>query len=254
MNIENISTLGEQLQSLGFDNAGYLLLKRICFKPGSFFLSQKIEKGTGRVNFQLYFEKNSKEDLYVLMYYDAILQKEMALEKASINGVDTVALEKQMASIDWRKAFDLNEKKRCSIEDKASWENEQKIETIIAGLSALEIDEEGKSFAVALKLKYWTGASYHELFGGINPAKNKAEVSQRFYFLEGQAGISVDEAYRFLQNKCLEKEMQAKKKHTEDLQPGESENDSQASSGSGLLKKKRQGKIRGVKTNKAVRN
>ena len=44
MNIENISALMGQLQSLGFENAGYSLLKRISFKPENFILSQKIEK------------------------------------------------------------------------------------------------------------------------------------------------------------------------------------------------------------------
>ena len=39
--------------------------------------------------------------------------------------------------------------------------------------------------------------------GNINPLKNKSEVSQRFYFFEGQTGISIDEAYRFLQNRWL---------------------------------------------------
>ncbi len=35
MNIHNIAALIDQLQLLGFQNAGYSLLKRICFKPRS---------------------------------------------------------------------------------------------------------------------------------------------------------------------------------------------------------------------------
>jgi hypothetical protein len=63
-------------------------------------------------------------------------------------------------------------------------------------------------------------------------------ISQRFYFTENSVGISVDEAYRFLQNKWLEKQLQLKKKQTDTT----SENDTDETSGttgSGLLKKRR---------------
>ena len=90
---------------------------------------------------------------------------------------------------------------------------------------------------MGLKLKYWSGISYQELFGNISPLKNKSEVSQRFYFFEAQTGISVDEAYRFLQNRLLEKLMQAKRKN---LDVPVYENDgSESTNGNGLLSKKR---------------
>ena len=38
--MENISALAEQLKVLGFEDAGYALLKRICFKPEKFILTQ----------------------------------------------------------------------------------------------------------------------------------------------------------------------------------------------------------------------
>ena len=73
MNIQNITALAEQLQLFGFENTGYSLLKRICFKPDNFSLSQKMTKGKDQVSFNLYFEKDSKKETYALMYYDAIL-------------------------------------------------------------------------------------------------------------------------------------------------------------------------------------
>ena len=66
MNIENISGLVEQLQSLGFENAGYSLLKRISFKPKNFILSQRLEKAKDKLSFQLFFEKDIKQDIYIL--------------------------------------------------------------------------------------------------------------------------------------------------------------------------------------------
>ncbi len=252
MNIENISALMGQLQSLGFENAGYSLLKRISFKPENFILSQKIERAKDRLSFQLFFEKNVKQDIYVLLYYDAILQKETPLVDSAINGINTTNLEKSMIEIDWKNAFDFVTKKQLNLEDKTSWEKELKVESVIEGLSELEKSEDGKVVSVGLKLKYWAGISYQELFGNISPLKNKSEVSQRFYFFEGQTGITVDEAYRFLQNRLLEKQMQAKRKQSDSTEISETEKDSHASSGSGLLKKKRLGRSMTVKPNKSV--
>jgi len=239
MNIENISALMEQLQLLGFENAGYSLLKRISFRPENFILSQEMEKAKDKLNFQLFFEKDVKQDIYVLLYYDAILQKETPLIDPTINGINTTNLEKSMTEIDWKSAFDFVTKKQLNLEDKTSWEKELKVESVIVGLSELEKSEDGKSVAVGLKLKYWAGISYQELFGNISPLKNKSEVNQRFYFFEGQTGISVDEAYRFLQNRWLEKQMQAKRKESTANNGEELLEEEHTSSGSRLLQKNR---------------
>ncbi|MEO6733639.1 MAG: hypothetical protein ABIN01_20620, partial [Ferruginibacter sp.] len=217
----------------------YSLLKRISFKPENFILSQKIEKAKDKLSFQLFFEKNIKQDIYVLLYYDAILQKEMPLIDAAINGINTSNLEKSMIDIDWKNAFDFDTEKQLNLEDKISWEKELKVESVIEGLSELEKSEDGKLVAVGLKLKYWGGISYQELFGNISPLKNKSEVSQRFYFFDGQTGITVDEAYRFLQNRWLEKQMQAKRKDPVANKEEELTEAEHTSSGNGLLQKKR---------------
>ncbi len=254
MNIENISALMGQLQSLGFENAGYSLLKRISFKPENFILSQKMEKAKDKLSFQLFFEKDVRQGMYFLLHYDAILQKEAPLIDATINGINTTNLEKSMTEIDWKSAFDFVTKKQLNLEDKTSLEKELKVESVIEDLSELEKSEDGKSVSVRLKLKYWADIPYQELFGNISPLKNKSEVSQRFYVFEGQTCISVDEAYRFLQNRWLEKQMQTKRKETANAEISETEKDSHASSGSGLLKKKRLASSRTVKSNKSVLN
>lgn len=239
MNMENISALAEQLQALGFEDAGYSLLKRICFKPEKFMLSQKLERSNKMISFQLFFERNVKANGYALMYYDAILQKEMSFADTTLNGVDIFGLEKQMSAIDWKKAFDFAETRRWTPNDKISWENEQRIETIIISLAEIEVSEEGKSVAAALKLKYWTGSTYFEIFDNVSQTKSKAEISQRFYCSEGQPCISVDEAYRFLQNRKLEKQMQAKRKQADNQNEEEEPESNSSSTRSGLLKKRR---------------
>jgi len=254
MNIQNVSALAAQLESLGFENAGYSLLKKICFRPVNFLISQRIEKGNDQIAFELFFKRTARQDGYVLMYYDAILQIPQAFTDSTINGVDIAGLEKQMTGIDWKKAFDFDEVKQFNADDKASWEKEQRIEAIMNSLSVLETTDDGKLISVSLKLKFWNGALYFEMFDNINPQRNKNEISQRFYLFEGQVGISVDEAYRFLLNRRLEKQMQAKRKQTGDALVEETENDSQASSGNGLLQKKRLSKPKGAKRNKAIQN
>lgn len=254
MNIQNIAALGEQLQSLGFENAGSALLKRICFMPDNFILSQRMEKGKDHLDFHLFFEKHWQQNAYVLMYYDAILQKETALIDLTINGINTITLKKRMAEIDWKNAFDFDTTKQWSADDEASWKNEQKIESVVEDLHELEKTEEGRSIAAGLKLKYWAGTLYRELVGNISPLKSKTEVSQRFYFLEGQTGISVDEAYRFLQNRWLEKQMQAKSKQKDETENGDTRNSSRTSSGNGLLKKKRLSRSKIIKASKTVQN
>ncbi len=238
MNIQNIIELAGQLQTLGFDNLGSLLLKRICFKPDNFYLNQKIAKDNVQLEFRLYFEKQKQNDAYVLLYYDVTLPYENIFEESIIAGIDTSELEKRMASIEWRLAFDLNERKKLDPTDKTTWEMEAKVESVIESLAVLEQDEKGRTVASVLKLKFWNQAPYHEMFGSISSVKNKSDVSQRFYFSENSVGISVDEAYRFLQNKWLEKQLQLKKKQTDAT--SENDNDeTNGTAGSGLLKKRR---------------
>lgn len=253
MNIENISALAAQLQLLGFDNASSGLLKRICFKPETFVLTQRFLKAGDQFIFNLFFEKSNQENSYHLNYYDATLQKETVPAYTEMNGVNLVELESMMTDLDWKSAFDLDVKKQWAVADKTSWDKEQKVEAVVNALEELETSEEGKSAATSLKLKYWAGMPYQEMFGTVMPVKSRSEVSQRFYFSDGQPGISVDEALRFLQNRWLEKQMQVKKKTADVVQVSEEAGEGQASPGSGLLKKKRFNGIKGGKKNSMAR-
>jgi len=247
MNIRNIVALAEQLQTLGFENTGSSLVNRICFKPENFLLSQRIRKGKDHLIFQLFLEKESKQNSYLLRYYDVILQKEIAITHLTINGVDSAALEKLMAEIDWKMAFDFDREKQWNAEDKTSWEKERQIESIAEGLTVLETVEEGKVVSAALKLKYWSGIPNEEFVGNNNTLKTRNEIAQRFYFIEAQEGINVDEAYRFLQNRWMEKLIQAKRKQADGIAVEEMPNARHPSIGNGPLIKKRVTKLKGKK-------
>lgn len=239
MNIQNIATLASKLESLGFEHLGYLLLKKISFRLQNFWLVSKVNHLKSDLNFQLFIQKNVVTDNYELLYYDAILKLSSEASEHVINGIDIEEIKTAMAKIDWKNAFDLTTGKNSPVNEKSDWKKEEDVELVIENLERLEKSENGKSIATSLKLEFWAGLPYQDLFGNIAPVKNKYEISQRFYCTAGQPDISVDEAYRFLQNRLLEKQILLRKKQPENSQVADDAVDSQPSSGSGLLKKKR---------------
>ena len=56
----------------------------------------------------------------------------------------------------------------------------------------------------------------------ISALRNQYEISQRFYFFQDEEQISLDEAYRFLSHRWREKQLNAKKKQTENTAENES--------------------------------
>lgn len=240
MNIENIKVLAAQLKAIGFDNMGYAILKHICLAPVNFSITEKLLKVPERVLFIFYIERDKKAERYRLVCYDAVLQKEVSFDNLNIEGMNVKDIDESMSQIDWKEAFDFSKRKSFNPDDKAGYENELRISQIIESLNKIEAAEEGKSIGIALKQKHWSGIPYLDIMGAKANGRNKSEISQRFYFSEGQPAISVDEAYRFLLNRWMEKQMQSKKKQQDNNEEAGTKN-SDTSSGSGLLKKRRIG-------------
>ncbi len=138
--------------------------------------------------------------------------------------------------------------KPWNIEDKASWEKEQKIDTVIENLSALDKTEEGNLIANSLRHKYWSNMAFAGLLKNSSSIKTKSEVSQRFYFFDGQPGISVDEASRYLQNKWMEKSIQIKRKQKEGKETDKNGNEGPLPSRDLLKKHNSKGKLAKNKT------
>ncbi|HMO60705.1 MAG: hypothetical protein QM725_07125 [Lacibacter sp.] len=240
MNIENIKVLTAQLKAIGFDNMGYAILKHICLAPVNFSITETFANVPERVLFTFYFEKDKKAESYRLDCYDAVLQKEASFDNLNIEGMNVKDINESMTQIDWKEAFDFSKRKTFNPDDKAGYENELKISQTIACLNRVANVEEGKSIAIALKQKHWSGIPYLDIMGTMANGRNKSEISQRFYFSEGQPAISADEAYRFLLNRWMEKQLQAKRKQQDNNEEAVTEI-SDTSSGSGLLKKRRTG-------------
>lgn len=97
------------------------------------------------------------------------------------------------------------------IGDVRTWDRENAIASVVGSLNKLSATAEGKYFADALKIKYWADAGLEDWVGNLSAIRSRYEISQRVYFIDGEA-LAVDEAYRFLLNRWVEKKMQAKKR------------------------------------------
>ena len=63
--------------------------------------------------------------------------------------------------------------------------------------------------------KFWLDTPFASFISNINVLRNQYEVSQRFYFFDGEEQITIDEVYRFLSHRWREKQLNVKKKETE---------------------------------------
>ena len=239
MNIKNIMALTGMLTGIGFDsNISRRLLQHICFRPEAFQLTERVLKGEDRLTCTLYFERS--EVHYTCNYYEVSLLPSIEIPALTIQSVNLRELYQRMVAIEWESrgwedaAFDP--------EDEGTWQKEKVIEGIVTDLSKLSIADEGKYFADYLKLKFWQDREWPAPGGKVN-LRSKFEVSQRFYFFDGR-GISIDEAYRFLQNRLLEKKMHSR---SSGVEGASTETGSPSVGDKGLLQKKRKRKTQRVR-------
>lgn len=206
MNTENIASLSSMLSGAGFENLSYKLLQFICCKPPQFSISQVFAFDSDHLHCTIRFDRKGEE--YIISHYDAGLLKELAMPQLTINQISLQQLEATMHEVDWK----LSEPPvTFRIDDESTWKREKEISRIVADLAKLSAVPEGKMYADALKLRFWSGTILEELNGSLGAVRSRLEVSQRFYFINGE-GISVSEAWRFLQNRWMEKKLLAMKK------------------------------------------
>ncbi|MCA6439315.1 MAG: hypothetical protein IM581_05265 [Chitinophagaceae bacterium] len=209
------------------------MIQHICCRPIRFVLTQQFSRNTDSITCQLFFER--KGDGYVFSHYDAALIHEQLMPALTINQIVLKDLEAKMEVVDWKATtsatvFRLN--------DPSSWAREKSIEELIVELARLGSTPEGKNYADLLKLRFWSGTLVEQLTGSLVALRSRLEVSQRFYIVDGE-GITVEEALRFLQNRWMEKRMQAKRKEQEGSENAQTETgDVVGKKGRKLIKKK----------------
>ena len=198
---KSIGELKGILQQLGFkDGLEQQLRSQICFQPERFLLGAISVKEKDTIEILLQFEKVAGND-YRCRLYDALLRKNILVE-------DAAQLDHQMNGIAWADA----------VAGKLDPVTEEAIDSIITQLYDLEAKVDTNGLATLLKFKYWRSTALEERIENISFYKGQYEIVQRFYFFEGAAQINIEEAYRFLNNKWMEKQFQLKKKQTEPVE------------------------------------
>ncbi|HCL05590.1 MAG TPA: hypothetical protein DHW64_06350 [Chitinophagaceae bacterium] len=239
MNVENIAALSAMLIRAGFgEGIGYRLLQRVCFNPPVFILKERLQKNADVLTCQLHFERSGID--FTCGYYDVSLVKGIVMPDRTIGNVHLAELDLSMGEIDWRISVD---DKGFRLGDETTWKREKAIAQVVNQLSRLSVTEEGKYFADALKLKHWADAGLEDLVGNLNAIRAKFEISQRVYFIEGE-GIAVDEAYRFLLNRWMEKKMQARKRERGNENQHDNTGSTGEIAGKGLLQKKKRTRVK----------
>lgn len=211
MNKENISSLMAMVEGMGF-GAGPMrsLLQHACLHAKSFTVKHTIPKGKDILNCSLYFEERS--GIYSCPYYDASLLKDISFPEKVVNGVNIADLDKRMASIDWASIGSNTGTDVVKLDDPATWQAEATIGKVVDEVVTLSLSEEAKLLAEGLKLKYWGPVQSALLpIGNLAAAKSRFETTQRFYVVDNQC-IPLDEAWRFLNNKWLERKVQESRK------------------------------------------
>jgi hypothetical protein len=241
MDIQNMMALSAMLTRAGFEEGiSYKLLQKICFAPSTFAIVERLQKNRDTLTCTLHFERVGTG--YACPYYDVALVKAIVMPERTINAISLQQLDRAMSDIDWRSQSDSRD---ILLGDEKTWLREKNISLVIGQLGRLSSTEEGKPFADALKVKHWLDAGLEELIGNLNALRAKVEISQRVYFIEGEA-IPVAEVYRFLLNRWMEKKMQAKRKAgVGGHGPGEA--DGNVTKTMKLSQKKSRGRVKHVK-------
>ena len=210
MNEKNIEAIKVQLLSLGLGpEIEYDLRGNICLQPDHFQISHRLLKEADIMNCIFYFEREENE--YYCRYYEACLRKKISLPAVLLNDVDVNELKERMGVIDWNNVLANNPGNKVQV-DRPNWQKEEAIESIVTDLKKLSVTLNGLHLAERLKIKFWMDTPLVSIIPNISVLKNQYEISQRFYFFEGEEQISLDEAYRFLSHRWREKQLNAKKK------------------------------------------
>lgn len=214
-NEKNIEALKSQLLPLGFP-AGLErgLRAHMCLGQEQFTLYYRCLRQGDVLNVSLPFQKAVEGPDYHCPYYEARLRKQVDIPALQLGDVDTADLEARLSAVDWLDTLPS----RFTDEtpgDPAGGQRAETIESIVTDLDKLGATEQGAAMAQLLKIKYWSDTPLEGLIQSPGGQKSRMETGQRFYFFEGEKGITLEEAYRFLCHRWRERQWQAQRKGEE---------------------------------------
>ncbi|TWI77999.1 hypothetical protein IQ13_4243 [Lacibacter cauensis] len=210
MHLENLTSLSSQLDLIGFKNMTACLAKRICLLPACFTITKSVSINNDELFFHFHFKSEPEVPVYCLDYFDAGFKKYVPLDGLTINDIKLDELDRLMKTIDWKIVFDFSE--ASPTEQDRILSVSAQVEKIMQQFVQLNQTEEGQQQVILLKQKYWSVIPYHALMGTVTSPKATNEIIQRFYCTDQQASVTIQDVYRFLQFKRIEKEMRVKGK------------------------------------------
>lgn len=186
-----------------------------CFLPKQFTINYEQYRAKDRLSYAIVIKHDETKGVYLPMYYDAILRKGIEIPSNATDGELLKALNQEMQLLDWCSLIAKGEEpKVCDLAQL------KRVSEINQQLAALECTDEGAYYVQLMKTRYWTQSPF-ELYVPSNPGIRQAlEVSQRFHFFEGEDGITLEEAHRFLSHRWREKQLSFRLRNIEPIQRG----------------------------------
>jgi hypothetical protein len=196
---ENMEALAMQFVTLGFPSEiGTQLALYSSLQLPSFHIRLTVNKEADKMRFDFFFEKSG--DDYVPQYFDVWLQKAINLPDKLVGGVSVTDLDNRMKAVDWQNL----------LAEKSTVLSSGAIQDVLRQIALLKMTGEA-DLVEALQVKHWWDTPLEELMG-LNAFQSRFEISQRFYFFDGHTGIGVEQAYLFLCNRWMQKQMLQKKR------------------------------------------
>lgn len=221
---ENIMHLMARFQSLGFgvsvDGAVEAAVRAsLCFQKERFEIRDVLVREGDTCIVTVLCAMEPAKNAFDTIYYDVVLRKAMVLDEVVINGVEVQKLNAVMREINWVCAY---QGKLVLISDSLPGvEQTKKIETILYQLAKLGESSDGERVANQLRFHHWVDTILEQVVSNFSSLRWQYEISQRFYFFEEEQPISIDEAYRFLKSKWIEKQWQFRKRQVDKLPAGD---------------------------------
>lgn len=191
---KQLEQLQQELTNLGFnDEWETSLCYYLCFRAESFVLPFTIHREDDVLLVQAQLQRDSTSGFYRCLYYDATLRKAIPAEN-----MDALLMER-MARVPWSRL-----REPCCM-------NAALMEEVGAIVDMLQ-DMEDQVAAGQLRARFWIDTPAQEYFYERSVVRTEWEVSQRFFFFDDEPAITIEEAYRFLNHKWLERRMQRMRK------------------------------------------
>lgn len=226
---ENVSLLTARFQSLGFGNEVEAAIRSaLCFPAERFEISNAVKREGDECIVTVHIARENVQSDFDCIFYDVVMRKEIAIADESMK------LDLRMALVDWQNAYQA---KSIRVSKKLP-----AVETIIEIKSILdELLKIDAAAADQLRFKHWIDTPLETLMPNLSALRYLHEISQRFYFFEEEQPITIDEAYRFLKCRWIEKQLQFRKKETVKAVTEDETSDAKPARGGGklLVKNKR---------------